>query len=225
MSGRPFRVIKRLPRNEDGEVVIYEPGDTVHLADWEVVGFYHSLEGIDDAGRYLLRNARANVEEQENAMRGDVPAGLEMYLEFAGFCDGSKTLISITYRPTNPLPGVVYGTKGQPLPWTTATQREQRKLEQLERTLQSSRRKGGSAPKHLPGLQAEVDRLAIEHPQATARELWNLIPESEDDSGPIGGFSVYRDGSKVVQVEHATGREKGIFFRSFGRYVTRARSK
>jgi hypothetical protein len=68
------------------------------------------------------------------------------------------------------------------------------------------------------------NRLVTEHPKATARELWNLVPEGEGDN-PIGGFIVYRDGSKVVQVEDATGRDKAISDRSFCRYVKRARSK
>jgi hypothetical protein len=94
------------------------------------------------------------------------------------------------------------------------------------RVQQEARRRGGHAPKYLPGLQAAVDRLAAEHPKAIARDLWNLIPESgETASDPIGGFIVYRDGSNVVQVEDKTGRDKPIKFRSFCRYVTRARSK
>ena len=98
---------------------------------------------------------------------------------------------------------------------------------QLWREQQEARRRGGRAPKHLFGLQAVVDRLAAEHPKVTAQELWNLIPESEPDDAPIGGFILYRDGSKVVQaVEDETGRrEKAINFRSFARYVTRARRK
>jgi hypothetical protein len=135
--------------------------------------------------------------------------------------DGSEVLLR--YVPTNPLPGVVYGDNGLPDPYATAIQRRRRELEQLEIDLRNSRRKGGRAPKHLPGLQAAVDRLVTKNPDATAQELWNLIPEGEGD--PIGGFIVYRDGSRVVQVEDATGREKAVLFRSFCRYVTRARSK
>jgi hypothetical protein len=89
------------------------------------------------------------------------------------------------------------------------------------REQQDARRRGGLASKHLRGLQAVVDRLVTANPNATVRELWNLIPERDDDN-PIGGFIVYRDGSKVVQVEDETGREKTIKFRSFGRYVKRA---
>jgi hypothetical protein len=93
------------------------------------------------------------------------------------------------------------------------------------REQQDARRRGGQASKHLRGLQEALNRLVTEHPKATACELWNLIPEGEGDN-PIGGFIVYRDGSKVVQVEDATGRrDKAISFRSFCRYVKRARSK
>ncbi len=92
------------------------------------------------------------------------------------------------------------------------------------RVRQEARRRGGHAQKYLPGLQAAVDRLVTANPEATAHELWDLIPESED-AGPIDGFIVYRDGPKVFQVEDETGREKAISFRSFCRYVTRARSK
>ena len=138
MSGRRYRVIERLARNE-GELVVYEPGDTVYLYDWEVVGFYHSLEGIDDAGHYLLKQARANVEAHENAMKGKAPNDLEMVQNFIVFGDGSKTLLSTEYYPTNPLPGVVYGNNGLPKPWTTAIQREQRKL---ERKAQEQRSRG-----------------------------------------------------------------------------------
>jgi hypothetical protein len=88
------------------------------------------------------------------------------------------------------------------------------------REQQEARRRGGRAPKHLSGLQAVVDRLVIDNPKATARELWDKIPESEDADTVI-----YRDGSKVVQMDDTTGREKAITFRSFYRYVTRARSK
>ena len=91
------------------------------------------------------------------------------------------------------------------------------------REQQEARRRGGLAPKHLPGLQAAVDRLVTKNPEANARELWDMIPESDGD--PIDGFIVYRDGSKVIQVDDKTGQEKPIVFRSFGRYVTRARSK
>jgi hypothetical protein len=95
------------------------------------------------------------------------------------------------------------------------------------REQQDARRRGGLASKHLRGLQAVVDRLVTEHPKVTAQELWNLIPKSEPDDAPIGGFTLYRDGSKIVQVvEDEKGRrEKAISFRSFGRYVTRARRK
>jgi hypothetical protein len=92
------------------------------------------------------------------------------------------------------------------------------------RVKQEDRRRGGQARKLLPGLQAAVNRLVTANPKATAHELWDLIPESED-ARPIDGFTVYRDGPKVVQVKEATGREKAIKFRSFGRYFTRARSK
>ncbi len=95
------------------------------------------------------------------------------------------------------------------------------------REQQEARRRGGHAPKYLPGLQAAVDRLVTANPKATVQELWNLIPESEPDDAPIGGFILYRDDSKIVQVvEDETGRrEKAIKFRTFGHYVTRARSK
>jgi hypothetical protein len=93
------------------------------------------------------------------------------------------------------------------------------------RQQQEARRRGGLAAKHLPGLQAAVDRLVTENPNATARKLWDLIPESDATGDPIGGFIVYRDGSKVIQVDDKTGQEKPIVFRSFGRYVNRARRK
>jgi len=89
---------------------------------------------------------------------------------------------------------------------------------------QEYRRRGGQARKYLLGLQVAVDRLVTANPKATVQELWDLIPESED-ARPIDGFTVYRDGPKVVQVKEATGRDKAISFRSFGRYVRRARSK
>jgi hypothetical protein len=97
------------------------------------------------------------------------------------------------------------------------------------RLQQEARRRGGQALKHLSGLQAEIDRLVTANPDATVRKLWELIPEGRDagDADTISGFSFYRDGSKIVQaVEDETGRrEKAISFRSFGRYVTRARNK
>lgn len=92
------------------------------------------------------------------------------------------------------------------------------------RERQEARSRGGRAQKYLFGVQAVVDRLAAEHPKAAARELWNLIPESKD-AHVIDGFMVYRDGSTVVQVDDKTGREKEVAYRSFPRYVKRARSK
>ena len=96
------------------------------------------------------------------------------------------------------------------------------------RLRQEARRRGGQALKHLPGLQAVVDRLVTDNPAATAHEIWNLIPEASDaedaeDADSISGFKVYRDGSRVVQRDGKTGREKDLSERSFHRYFTRAR--
>jgi hypothetical protein len=118
------------------------------------------------------------------------------------------------------IPAGQYCIPGPPSEVNAALEEQKRKVA----AIRAGRSKGGRAPKHLPGLQATVDRLAAEHPDATAQELWDLIPAADDDD-PVDGFIVYRDGSKVVQVNDTTGGEKAISFRSFCRYVSRARSK
>jgi hypothetical protein len=75
MSGRQYRVLKRLPwieggrpgpgfTWEGGEAVVYEPGDTVYVDDDDpdLASIYYKLEAIDDAGRALLEEARARAE-------------------------------------------------------------------------------------------------------------------------------------------------------------------
>src|SRR5436309_3975574 len=77
--GRLYRVVDRFPwfeggkpgaqpgEREDGEVVIYEPGQEVYLEDLDVErGLHYYLEGIDDAGRAVLeeiRKAKAPVRQ------------------------------------------------------------------------------------------------------------------------------------------------------------------
>ncbi len=120
------------------------------------------------------------------------------------------------------IPAGQYCIPGPP-PEVKAALEEQEAAVRSLAAIRAGRSKGGHAPKHLPGLQAAVDRLVAEHPKATAQELWDLIPAENDDS--VDGFIVYRDGPSVVQVEDATGGEKAISFHSFRRYVSRARSK
>jgi hypothetical protein len=76
MSGRGYRVIKRMPWIEGGRPappglgtlweggkdVIYEPGDTVYMEDQDLESMYRYLEGIDDAGRAALEEARAKAK-------------------------------------------------------------------------------------------------------------------------------------------------------------------
>lgn len=84
----------------------------------------------------------------------------------------------------------------------------------------SNRSKGGKAPKKLKLVQDLVDQLVAENAGATARDIWELIPESHDGDPPV-----YRDAKKVFQFDDATGRAKAIKFPTFRAYVTRARAK
>ena len=84
--------------------------------------------------------------------------------------------------------------------------------------LDGARSRGGRAPKRLAIVQDVVDQLVANHPDATAREVWDLIPESDDLDNPV-----YRDGEKVVQLDDRTGLERTIVFATFRSYVTRGR--
>ncbi|HJO04739.1 MAG TPA: hypothetical protein QGG47_12265 [Acidobacteriota bacterium] len=92
---------------------------------------------------------------------------------------------------------------------------------------QRGRQRGGAAPKHLSALQELMGHLVAGHPDATTRELWEMIPGAEDDDA-----DVYRDGEKVVQREvrrintrRVEEHERSITFETFRRYVTRARQE
>jgi hypothetical protein len=133
-------------------------------------------------------------------------------------------LLAADFPPSGFMPAGQYCIPGPP-PEVAAALEELEAAANKMAAIRNGRSKGGRVPKHLPGLQAAVDRLATAHPEATAHDLWNLIPENDGDDEPIGGFIIYRDGSKAVQLEDSTGREKAISERSFQRYVTRARRK
>lgn len=85
-------------------------------------------------------------------------------------------------------------------------------------SLDGARSRGGRAPKRLAIVQDVVDQFVANHPGATAREIWDLIPGGEDLNDPV-----YRDGEKVVQVDDRTGLERTIVFATFWSYVTRGR--
>ena len=72
ISGRHYRVVKRMPwieggkptpegRWEGGELVIYEPGDTVCMEDQDLENRYGYVEALDEAGRAVLEEACAKA--------------------------------------------------------------------------------------------------------------------------------------------------------------------
>jgi len=83
------------------------------------------------------------------------------------------------------------------------------------------RRKGGRHPKRRDGIYLVTVGLVKGHPTATAKQIWRLFPESVNPV-EIDGFSVYRDGDSLFQVD-ANGREQKLKSSSFNRYVTDAK--
>lgn len=96
----------------------------------------------------------------------------------------------------------------------------------LDVAQRQQRQRGGRTPTRNRDLQALVDRLAAENPEATARELWELIP-NEGDHDEDADLRIYRTGGKVVVVrEDRKGRvETARAYVSFRRYVTHARKR
>lgn len=190
MSGRLYRVVNRLPWMEGGrptpggweggEVVFYEPGDTVFIDDLEVASHYHQLEAMDEAGRAILEEARAKAKEPARITfvadldQNDVEwltcaldekrraYGHEIVRNYVVRCDGTKELLSTRYVPANPLPGVVYGDNGLPNPWSTALQREQRELERKQRETedQLARIRSGASLGGRRGRETKRDNAA-----------------------------------------------------------------
>src|SRR5215213_7824928 len=168
MSGRLYRVAKGFrwieggrpapgPQWwEGGEVVVYEPGDTVSMEDQDVESMYRYLEALDEAGRAVLEEARAKAEEPaKRTLVADLtPSDVEFLThaleekrracgpheivqDFAVLRDGSEVLLSTRYVPTNPLPDVVYGDNGLPDSWETALQRKRREKEREHREMEN----------------------------------------------------------------------------------------
>lgn len=192
MSGRCYRVIKRLPWIEGGRPapgpqwweggkdVVYEPGDTVYMEDQDLASTYNKLEALDDAGRAALEEARSKAEApaRRTAVADLHPStvewltraldekrrlyGCEIVQDFAVHRDGSETLLSTRYVPTNPLPGVVYGDNGLPDPWATALQRERWEKESKHREMESklARIRGGGSLGGRRGRETKRDQTA-----------------------------------------------------------------
>lgn len=178
MSGRLYRVVKSFrwieggkpapPPQwwEGGEVVFYEPGDTVYMDDQDLPNLYHKLEAIDDEGRAILEDvcAKVNAPAKITFVADFTPNDVEFLTraleekrhaygphrieqEFAVLRDGSEVLRSTRYVPINPRPGVVYGDNGLPDSWATARQRKRREEEKEHREMESKHariRRGGS---------------------------------------------------------------------------------
>ena len=197
MSGRLYRVVERLPWIEGGRPtpegweggkdVVYEPGDTAYIDDQGVASIYHHLEAMDETGRALLEEARAKAEgpAQRTSVADFTPRDIEILTgaldekrrlygcvgEYANRLDGSRVLLR--YVPTNPLPGVVYGDNGLPQPWTTATQRERREMEDQLTRIRRGASLGGrrgretkrdKAARSNEALLADVRKYRAEHP-------------------------------------------------------------
>ncbi len=84
------------------------------------------------------------------------------------------------------------------------------------------RRKGGKAPKRKPGIWQHVLDAVRRNPWITVAEAWESFPEaSPGDTETL----IYRDGDKLVEMDHHTGKERSITRHAFRRYVLNARKE
>ena len=201
MSGRLYRVVEPLPwieggspapegqlAWEGGKDVLHQPGDTVYIDDREVSGVYHKLEALDDTGRALLREARARAEAPAQTFFPS-PSDAELLTraldekrrvygcriedDYAVSRDGTRTLISSRFVPSNRLRGVVYGDDGLPRPYDTALQRKQIEKDSELAAIHRGASRGGKrgrdtrrdeAARRNEALLAAVRAYREEHP-------------------------------------------------------------
>jgi hypothetical protein len=104
--------------------------------------------------------------------------------------------------------------------------------EAIEASRQRSRKNGGAAPKQADGIEAVVADLVARNPRATARQLWEGIPNADDPLNKAvlaAGYHVYRTVNRseeeVLVQETGPKADRTIKRRSFDRYVTKARKK
>lgn len=101
------------------------------------------------------------------------------------------------------------------------------------------RSRGGSHPKELEGVAAMVEALLGKLPTASAREIWELIPNADgyvidpttERKEPVvaAGFEVYRaqneEEQEVLEQVNGPRPDATITFNTFRGYVTRARKR
>jgi hypothetical protein len=226
VSGRLYRVVKRLPwieggrpapglRWEGGEAVVYEPGDTVYVDDQELAEVYHKLEGIDDASRAALEGLRA----QEGAHITDVADISSDDAEFlaralrrednwewiertyATARDDTKQLLSTKVRPANLLPGVAYNGHGVPLPWTTALRNERWEMES-----KLARIKSGGSWGRVKGRETKRDKAARPDEALLAAVLAYRLEHPSHGRPAIAAAFVDEYGR---QIDHADPKDRG----------------
>lgn len=74
------------------------------------------------------------------------------------------------------------------------------------------RRRAGQAAKNKVGIWLATEALIQQNQNATAREIWEKIPDVELDDMRWG---FYIDGEKLVQVDGRTNKESAIRFETF----------
>jgi hypothetical protein len=113
----------------------------------------------------------------------------------------------------------------------TAVKAHERLLRQQAETLRKS--KGGKAPKRKAAIWRHTLRLIREDRKLTVREAWSKFPDPDDPWSNDEGYTVYRDGDKLVQAltrkkkrsASSITHEGSIGFSTFQRYVTDARKQ
>ena len=113
----------------------------------------------------------------------------------------------------------------------TAVKAHERLLRQQDETLR--RRKGGEVPGRRAAIWRHTLRLIRENRKLTAREAWNKFPDQDEAWSDDEGYTVYRDGEKLVQAmirknirgDSSTSHESSIKFSTFRRYFTKARKQ
>jgi hypothetical protein len=242
MSGRLYRVAKGFrwieggrpapgPQWwEGGEVVVYEPGDTVSMEDQDVESMYRYLEALDEAGRAVLEEARARAKgpAKITPVADFTPSDVEFLTraleekrraygpheivqDFAVHHDGSETLLSTRYVPTNPLPDVVYGDNGLPDSWATALQRKQREKEKEHREMESklARIRGGGSLGGQRASETKRDEAARDN-AALLADVRAYRAKHPSHGGPAIAEALVAKHGRIRDHADPRSREKAI---------------
>jgi len=95
-------------------------------------------------------------------------------------------------------------------------------LQRLKERNSERARRGGQAPKRLPGVWGRVCELIRKNPRITVAAVWKLFPDV-NQARSESEILIYRDGNKLVELDDRTGRERPITYDTFRGYLRDAR--